>query len=153
PAGGIWQEWYAKLDGGQWAWLTEAQGRLYVTFERPDVPAPPIAQLPSLVPGMQIALGGATFTVAECSTATYVAAAGEIPYRLVPNSMFSFVDLSDGRGGFATIDYGDGSAPPAVYLGTQVAPESLGLSGGEPAAAVAAPAPGTRLACPNCNGS
>ena len=24
-AGGIWQEWYAKLDGGQWAWLSEAQ--------------------------------------------------------------------------------------------------------------------------------
>jgi len=153
PAGGVWQEWYAKLDGGQWAWLTEAQGRLYVTFERPDVPVPPISALGQLVPGAQIALAGATFTVAERSTATYIAASGEIPYRLVPNSTFQFVDLSDGRGGFATIDYGDGSEPPAVYLGTQVAPQSLGLSGGEAPAGPAAPATGARLACPNCNGS
>jgi DNA-directed RNA polymerase subunit RPC12/RpoP len=153
PAGGIWQEWYAKLDGGQWAWLTEAQGRLYVTFERPDVPVPPISSLASLVPGAQLALAGGTFTVAERSTATYVAASGEIPYRLVPNSTFQFVDLADGRGGFATIDYGDGSEPPAVYLGYQVAPQSLGLSGGEAGPAAAGPATGARLACPNCNGS
>jgi len=149
-AGGVWQEWYAKLDGGQWAWLSEAQGRLYLTFERPDVPVPPIG---ALAPGTQIALAGATFTVAERGTAQYIAALGEIPYRLIPNSGFHFVDLSDGRGGFATIDYGDGSEPPAIYMGYQVAPESLGLSGGEAPAATAKPAAASRLACPNCNGS
>jgi DNA-directed RNA polymerase subunit RPC12/RpoP len=151
--GGVWQEWYAKLDGGQWAWLSEAQGRLYVTFERTDVPAPPIAQLAALAPGAQVPFAGAMFTVAERGAATYVSALGEIPYRLVPNSTFQFVDLSDGRGGFATIDYGDGSEPPAVYLGAQIAPESLGLVGGEAAAPAAAAAPGARLACPSCNGS
>ena len=36
PAGGVWQEWYAKLDGGQWAWLTEAQGRLSFTSHAPS---------------------------------------------------------------------------------------------------------------------
>ena len=153
PAGGVWQEWYAKLDGGQWAWLTEAQGRLYVTFERPDIAVPPVAALGSLAPGTQVSLAGATFTVAERSTATYIAASGEIPYRLVPNSTFQFVDLSDGRGGFATIDYGDGSVPPTLYLGAQVAPQSLALSGGEAAAPAAAAAQGARLACPSCNGS
>ena len=152
-AGGVWQEWYAKLDGGKWAWISEAQGRLYLTFERPEVSVPSIA---ALAPGTQVALAGATFTVAERGTATYVSAMGEIPYRLVPNSTFQFADLSDGRGGFATIDYGDGSAPPAVYIGMQVTPHSLGFSGGEPAAQTgqaAARAPGARLACPNCNGS
>lgn len=151
-AGGIWQEWYAKLDGGQWAWISEAQGRLYLTFERPDVVPPPISALGSLVPGARVELAGAAFTVAERGTATYVSAAGEIPYRLVPMSTFQFVDLSDGRGGFATIDYGDGSEPPAVYLGSQVAPASLALSGGE-APQPAAPGTAARLACPNCNGS
>lgn len=155
-AGGVWQEWYAKRDGGQWAWISEAQGRLYFTMERPDVAAPPIAALAQLTPGAQIALAEMTFTVAERGAATYVSALGEIPYRLVPGSSFQFVDLSDGRGGFATIDYGDGSDPPAVYLGAQVAPESLGLSGGEaPAEAQTGtrPAQGARLACPNCNGA
>lgn len=149
-AGGVWQEWYAKLDGGQWAWISEAQGRLYLTFERPDVAVPSIA---ALAPGGQVQLAGAMFTVAERGTATYVAASGEIPYRLVPNSTFQFVDLSDGRGGFATIDYGDGSEPPAVYLGYQVTPEGLGLSGGEAAPQPATPAAGARLACPSCNGA
>jgi Domain of unknown function (DUF4178) len=149
-AGGVWQEWYAKLDGGQWAWISEAQGRIYLTFERPDVAAPPIG---SLAPGTAIELAGATFTVAERGTATYVSAQGEIPYRLVPSSTFQFVDLSDGRGGFATIDYGDGSDAPAVYLGYQVTPQGLGLSGGEAQPQLAKPATGARLACPNCNGS
>ncbi|HEX8113219.1 MAG TPA: DUF4178 domain-containing protein [Kofleriaceae bacterium] len=153
-AGGVWQEWYAKLDGGRWAWISEAQGRLYFTLERPDVAAPPISALAQLAPGARIALAGTTFTVAERGTATYVSALGEIPYRLVPSSSFQFVDLSDGRGGFATIDYGDGSEPPAVYIGYLVTPESLGLSGGEaPAEAQAGPAQGARLACPNCNGA
>ena len=148
-AGGIWQEWYAKLDGGQWAWISEAQGRLYFTFERPYVPVPSIAQL---APGTQIGLAGAPFTVAERGTATYVSALGEIPYRLVPGSTFQFADLSDGRGGFATVDYGDGSEPPAAYLGYQVSPADLGISGGEAQPPAARPATGARLACPNCNG-
>jgi Domain of unknown function (DUF4178) len=150
-SGGVWQEWYAKLDGGQWAWISEAQGRLYFTFERSDVPVPSIA---ALAPGTQIGLAGGAFTVAERGTATYVSALGEIPYRLVPMSTFQFADLSDGRGGFATIDYGDGSDAPALYLGYQVAPRDLGLVGGEASqAAPARPASGARLACPNCNGS
>jgi hypothetical protein len=152
-AGGVWQEWYARLDGGQWAWISEAQGRLYFTFERPDVPAPPITELRGLAPGTQLSLAGQTFVVTERATATYVAALGEIPYRLVPSSTLQFIDLSDGRGGFATIDYGDGSEPPAVYLGYQVTPESLGMHGGEAQPQAAAPAAGARLACPNCNGS
>lgn len=148
-SGGVWQEWYAKLGGGQWAWISEAQGRLYLTLERPDVPAPPFS---SLAPGAQLPLAGATFTVAERGTATYVSAQGEIPYRLAPNQAFQFVDLSDGRGGFATIDYNDGSEPPTVYVGSVVTPQGLGLSGGE-APQLVKPATGARLACPNCNGS
>jgi hypothetical protein len=149
-AGGVWQEWYAKLDGGQWAWISEAQGQLYLTFERPDLAVPSVAEL---APGTQVELAGATYTVSERGTATYVSAAGEIPYRLVPGSSFQFADLSDGRGGFATIDYGDGSEPPAVYLGYQVTPAGLGISGGEAAPQLVKPAAGGRLACPQCNGS
>lgn len=145
-AGGLWQEWYAKLDGGQWAWLTEAQGRLYLTFERPELHAPPLDEL---APGRQLQLAGETYTVAERGTASYVSALGEIPYRLVPNAQFQFADLADARGGFATIDYGDsGDVDDAtVYIGAQVAPEALGLSGGEPVANA------PQGQCPECNGS
>jgi hypothetical protein len=150
-SGGIWQEWYAKLDGGQWAWVSEAQGRYYLTFERPGLVPPPYQ---ALVPGAQIALGDRTYTVGEVGTATYASATGEIPYRLDPKATFWFADLADGQGGFATIDYNDGSEPPSVYLGHQVALPALGLSGGEAPYGAAAPQQqGARLSCPNCGGS
>jgi hypothetical protein len=149
-AGGVWQEWYAKLDGGTWAWVSEAQGRYYLTFERPDVPAPPFE---SLAPGAEAALGELTYTVGEVGTAAYASATGEIPYRLDPKATFRFADLSDGQGGFATIDYGDGSEPPSVYLGHQVELSALALSGGEELASAAAAKQGAKLACPSCDGS
>ncbi len=150
-AGGIWQEWYAKLDGGQWAWVSEAQGRYYLTFERPGLTVPPFQ---SLAPGARVMLGDRTYAVGEVGTATYASATGEIPYKLDPRATFWFADLSDGQGGFATIDYGDGTEPPSVYVGHQVELASLGLSGGEaPYPAAAAPRQGAKLACPSCGGS
>ena len=144
-SGGVWQEWYAKLDSGRWGWLAEAQGRYYLTFEHP-------ADLPpyeTLSPGTQVQLVGGTFTVAELGTGTYVAASGELPYRLVPAQTFRFVDLSDGQGAFATIDYGDG--PAALYVGQQVALADLGIRGGEDGPPRERRIASQRLACPNCN--
>lgn len=151
-AGGVWQEWYAKLDGGQWAWLSEAQGRFYLTFARAGIGVPPFE---SLVPGAQVAIGDRTFTVGELGTASYVSALGEIPYRLDPSGTFRFADLSDGSGGFATIDYG---APgedddPSVYVGQQVTLGELALQGGEEQRSSATAHQGLALACPNCGGS
>jgi DNA-directed RNA polymerase subunit RPC12/RpoP len=152
-AGGVWQEWYAKLDGGQWAWLSEAQGRYYLTFERPGLAAPPFM---SLRPGAQVTLADRTYTVGEVSIGTYASATGEIPYRLDPKATFQYADLSDGQGGFATIDYGDGhgDGEPAVYVGHQIELAALRLSGGEdPHQGAAAPKQGAKLPCPNCGGS
>ncbi|HLL21519.1 MAG TPA: DUF4178 domain-containing protein, partial [Kofleriaceae bacterium] len=150
-AGGVWQEWYAKLDGGQWAWLSEAQGRYYWTYELPGQQVPDGR---SLRPGAQVTLHGRVFTVGEMGSATYTSAAGEIPYRLVPAERFWFVDLSDGQGGFATIDYGTDGVSPTVYIGSQVNLKDLGLSGGEEVPATRATrAQGAKLACPSCGGA
>src|SRR5690606_18071331 len=95
-AGGTTQEWYAKFSG-TWGWLAEAQGRYYMTFEVEGARLPPIE---SLAPGSRIELPtmlGAQrmFTVAEVGSGTYVAANGELPFRLVPNGSYRFVDLAD----------------------------------------------------------
>ena len=47
---------------------------------------------------------GRTYYVGERGSATYTAARGEIPYRLVPRSTFWFADLSDGAGGLRRVD-------------------------------------------------
>lgn len=150
PAGGVWQEWYAKLDGGQWAWVSEAQGRCYVTFERHGVAIP---RFEELFPGATMPIGDRWYTVGELGDARYASAAGEIPYRLDPTARFRFADLSDGQGGFATIDYNDGSEPPMLYVGQQVAVGELGLFGGEAPTAAPRVQQGDRLACPSCGGS
>ena len=42
--GGQWDEWYATFSNGWLGWLAEAQGRFYLTFQRP---IPENIQLPS----------------------------------------------------------------------------------------------------------
>jgi hypothetical protein len=149
--GGIWQEWYAKFDN-RWGWLAEAQGRYYLTFH--DDKWSPV-DLRTLEPGhvVQLPVRGAqhAMTVAEATSGTFISARGELPYKLVPNETFHYADLSDGKGAFATIDYGDGEEPPALYVGVQVPLADLKLSGGEVAPVVEAKISAKRLACPNCN--
>jgi hypothetical protein len=155
--GGLWQEWFAKLADGRWGWLAEAQGRFYMTFER----ARGSVQLPpSTSPGQRVALvGERPFTVAEHGVASYVAAAGELPFTLTPGDRFRFADLDDGVASFATIDYGlvdDAGAPledvaPTLYVGVQLALAELGLAGGvDPIAE--RPRQGEAMACPVCGG-
>jgi hypothetical protein len=151
-AGGITQEWYAKFSG-TWGWLAEAQGRYYMTFEVEGAQLPPIEQL---APGQTVNLPtmlGATqlFTVAEVGSATYIAANGELPFRLVPNGSYRFVDLSDGQGNFATIDYGEPGDTPTLYTGQQLTLADLHITGGEIGPSRDSSISSTRLACPNCN--
>ncbi|CAN5437776.1 hypothetical protein BH11MYX1_BH11MYX1_07330 [soil metagenome] len=128
-AGGIWQEWYAKLDGGQWGWLAEAQGRYYLTFEVPWLAAPSAVSVGEKLE-VPLPAGRKIMTVGETTEATYASAKGELPFRLVPNETFHYADLSDGEGAFATLDFGD-DGPPRLYVGSQVELADLRLSGGE----------------------
>lgn len=163
PAGGIWDEWYAKMDDGRWGWLSEAQGRFYMTFETLGAGDPP--DWNDIFPGATVQLeddGLKLFTVGERGISELIAAAGEIPFRFRPGTRSMFVDLSDGSGGFATIDYGDPEPaadgadddPVTIYIGRQVSLAQLGIAGGEQAGVGAArPAAGQKLACPSCNGA
>ena len=149
-AGGITQEWYAKFSG-TWGWLAEAQGRYYMTFE---VEGAALPALESLSPGSKVWLPtmlGAQreFTVAEKGSATYLAANGELPFRLEPNSSYQFVDLSDGTGNFATIDYSGDT--PTLYTGQQLTLQELNIRGGEHGPPGDAKVSGKKLVCPNCN--
>jgi hypothetical protein len=151
-AGGVTQEWYAKFSD-TWGWLAEAQGRYYMTFE---VEGAQLPRIEALVPGQIVNLPtmlGATrpFTVGEVGSATYIAANGELPFRLEPNSSYRFADLSDGQGNFATIDYGEPGDEPTLYVGQQLGLADLHMSGGEVGPPRDEKISSTRLACPNCN--
>ncbi len=171
PAGGVWDEWYAAFADGRWGWLAEAQGRFYMTFERP---AP--AGLPGydeLRLGQTVGVGdGLELVVAEKQRGQTSSARGEIPYRVIPGAVIPFADLSGPRGEFGTIDYSDGE--PKLYVGRQVTLDELHIPPGqrrtypgqEPtiqavqlncpkcgaALALRAPDRSERVGCPSCGG-
>ena len=150
--GGVWDEWYATFSNGWVGWLAEAQGRFYLTFYQP---LPDGVVLPSFA-GLQL---GQTLTeipspaplmVQEKGKATYLAAEGEIPYKLVPSEQFQFADLAGKGNAFATIDYS--IDPPWVFSGSQVTLDEIGLGSAKPAEREAARVSTVGMGCPNCGG-
>lgn len=124
-AGGMWDEWYAAFADGRWGWLAEAQGRFYLTYKVAasiEVPAFDALAAGERVPGIPISV---PMMVAEKGEARMLAAAGEIPYRLVPGETYPYADLSGAGGTFATIDYGE--TPPQLFIGREVTFAELGI--------------------------
>ncbi len=150
--GGFWDEWYATFSNGWVGWLSEAQGKFYMTFFQPmpeggRVPdfynlqlGQPVQEIPSKTPLM----------VTEKGTATSIAADGEIPYRLTPNERSEYADLSGAGNVFATIDYSEN--PPWVFVGQQVTLDEIGLGNAKSAEREAARVSSTAMGCPNCGG-
>jgi LSD1 subclass zinc finger protein len=166
PAGGTWEEYYAVFDGRNNAWISEAQGFWQVVTAAP-IAAPP---LQSLQPQMQVPLGQhGIFVVGERNEGTFLSGEGELPFAAAPGTKRLFVDLSAAGGGWASIDYGDGTAAPQVYVGVQTSFAEFQVTergGDRPAAKIAtqsikcgscgAPLPvlspgAERAACVHCN--
>jgi len=154
PQGGVWDEWYAAFDDGRWGWLAEAQGKFYLTFESGEG-ASELPGFAALEPGRLVASmpGAGAFLVAEKSSAERRGAAGEIPYRFRPGERFAFADLSGEDGAFATLDYGDGSLLPTLYVGREVTLAELGWAERAPAERAAVSVKAERMACPECDGA
>jgi hypothetical protein len=167
--GGGWEEWYARFDNGTWGWLSEAQGRFQLSFSAGTPEGLPPFE--TLRPGQTVLLSlpdrpPETFTVSEIGEGTYRAAAGELPYQLVPGLRFRYADLSGDRGSTATIDAGvEAGEWVAFFVGREVSLADLGIQGGPSGAAgvagaVATPAdragqrvPAVQVACVQCGGA
>jgi hypothetical protein len=148
---GAWDEWYISLDDGRWGWLAEAQGRYYVTFRTTPRTLPPPD---GIEPDQSLTVSGlGRWTITDIKVARIVAASGELPDEVALNTDFTLADLEGPRHRFGTIDYGDRSGTPMLYIGDQVLLPDLAIhdpSGG--AAALNGPRVATdKLACPNCH--
>jgi uncharacterized protein DUF4178 len=148
-AGGVWDEWYAAFSDGRWGWLAEAQGRFYLTFERP-ASAEVVPAFKQLRLGQGVTLPGLPeLLVAEKGQARAVSAEGEIPFRLEPGLTYAYADLSGPEDEFATLDYSE--EPALVFVGREVTLDDLGVpptvrprEGRQ--------VEGVQLACPQCGG-
>jgi hypothetical protein len=150
--GGFWDEWYATFSNGWVGWLAEAQGRFYMTFYQPlpdGVALPSYAglQLGQTVPEIP---SPSPLMVQEKGRATYVAADGEIPYKLIPSEVLEFADLAGKNNAFATIDYS--IDPPWVFIGSQVTLDEIGLGSAKPVERDSRRVATVGMGCPNCGG-
>ncbi|HEV7240302.1 MAG TPA: DUF4178 domain-containing protein [Thermoanaerobaculia bacterium] len=141
-AGGVWDEWYAALDDGRWAWLAEAQGRFYVTFKVAQE-APPFD---ALRVGDRVL---DSLVVAEIGEAALISAEGELPWTPNAGARYEYADLSGAERKFATIDYSE--EPAVVFKGEEVPLDALQIEGGE--ARREARAKLTTLNCSQCGGA
>ena len=149
--GGMWDEWYASFADGRWGWLAEAQGRFYMSFQAPpSVRVPPFEQL---APGAAVTSipVPVPLVVAEKGEARYLAAEGEIPFKLTPGEAYPYADLSGQGGTFATIDYGE--QQPLVFVGREATLNDLGIVvTGAPREREAKRVAASQLQCPQCGG-
>jgi ribosomal protein S27AE len=146
---GPWDEWYIAFNNGQWGWLASAQGNWYLTAEVPNPgPLPFFDQLSveqdvPLAPGMN-------FRVVELKRGTITSGEGELPFAVAQGQERYYADLVGPNGGFATIDYGDRSAPPQLFIGKQLPEAAIQIKpmGERPVTEINTDA----LTCPNCGG-
>ena len=87
----------------------------------------------------------------EKGTATYIAADGEIPYKLNPNEKSNYADLVGRDGVFATIDYS--TNPPYIFYGKELTLADMGLADKRSAEREQQVAPTDAMGCPNCGGT
>ena len=145
---GPWDEWYIAFSSGQWGWLASAQGNWYLTAEVPQ--PPPLPPFDRLSVEMDLPLNGAYFRVVEVKRGTVTSGEGELPFAVTAGQERYYADLVGPNGAFATIDYGDRSAPPQLFVGKQLPEAALQIRpmGERPVTEISTDA----LVCPQCGG-
>jgi uncharacterized Zn finger protein (UPF0148 family) len=150
--GGQWDEWYATFSNGWLGWLAEAQGRFYLTFQRPIPENVSIPQFDQLQLGQPV--DGLPWPnpmmVAETGRATALGAKGEIPYLLTPGETYYYADLSGTNNSFGTLDYNE--SPPLIFLGQQVTLAELGITTTRTPEREERHVGAAHLNCPKCAG-
>lgn len=145
---GPWNEWYAAFDDGDWGWVAEAQGKVYLTFPRPNAKLPPYAEWRV---GVRFTFSTYTLVAVERRRARLVSAEGDLPTRVTPGAVVHYVDVEGPGGLFGTVDFGSGEAVEAVYLGHQL--EYADLFAGSDLSTTAPSEPAALvvdLKCPQC---
>jgi hypothetical protein len=150
--GAPWQEILISFpQSGTHTWVAYAQGRWYGTTEQPLPPAG-VPLVDQLGPGSHVDLGPhGAWVVSEVGQRRVVSGQGGLPSVPAPGVITRYADISAAGGKFGTIDYGDGTAPPELYLGQQFDPAIMRLADGQPIDQPEAQA--QALECPNCGGN
>jgi ribosomal protein S27E len=150
--GAPWQEILVGFPmSGRSTWVAYAQGRWYATNDA-ELPPGGVPAISALGPGSNVDLGPhGHWVVAEVGQRRVLSGEGAMTTVPMPGVVTRYADISAQGGGFGTIDYGDGTEQPELYLGRQFDPRSLQLDSGLPLEAPEGKA--AAVDCPNCGGN
>lgn len=144
---GPWNEWYASFDDGRWGWVAEAQGQVWVTFEKK---AEDLPTFDAATPGRHLWIGSDRFTIAERRDASLVSAEGELPFPTAPGSSFRYCDLHGPQRAVGTLDFGNGSEVEHLFVGEAGTYRDVFGAGIEDAFRQVRAELAVGLNCPNC---
>ncbi len=129
-------------------WVAYAQGRWYATNET-ALPPNGVPHPDTLAPGSTVDLGSyGQWVVSEVGQRRVIAGEGAMSLVPAPNVVTRYADIASSGGQFGTIDYGDGSAEPVLFLGREFDSRELQLDSGAPLDAPQAEV--AACECPNC---
>ena len=147
-ASGTWNEWHALFDNGKSGWLSEDNGRYVLAFDAPLEGAVPSAD--GLRIGARETINGQPWSVASKTTATLIAAQGELPLSPELKDSFTVADLRSTRDEVASLDYSD-AAHIKWSVGHSVNLADLAMTGLSGAAEKSLKA--RSIECPSCGTS
>ena len=147
-AQGTWTEWYAVLDDGKAAFLSEDNGAYVFSLPTSLQRAVPPAE--NFRVGATTAINAKPFSVASNERVSLLSAQGELPRLPALGSPFAMVELRSADGDVLSVDYGAvaGGGVPALSLGRSVLLEDLKLTGLKDESAK--DETGKQFSCPNC---
>ena len=122
---GPWDEWYVEFDDGRTGWLSESEGAFHLLLASGTAPD---LSPEDFEPGQRFSLQGHRLVVEEIGHGHVVAAAGQLPSDVDPTVDSRYVDATGPGGVFVTLDFGDGTSAPEVYVGKQLKLTELGIS-------------------------
>jgi len=100
---GFWDEWFVRSDSGKESWVSVDEGEIAIES---------IVQKGIAVPAFdEIKVGGALMinrlrmTVIEKNTCTMIGAEGELPFKIVPQETYNYIDLLGPKRVSFTIEY------------------------------------------------
>ncbi len=115
---GYWDEWYVRSDNGKETWVSVDEGEIAIESlvqKNPSVPA-----FDQIKVGGPIMINRIKMTVIEKNTATMIGAEGELPFKIVPNDSYDYIDLLGPKRVAFTVEYQDGGV--TCYKGVWIDP-------------------------------
>ena len=122
---GYWDEWYALLDSGEPAWLSEDEGEL--SFEHPVPLSGAEIVWKELRPGASVTAGDREWHVSERGVAKCEGGEGQLPFVIIQGEEIPFADLDAASGsGVATLEL-DPTDGTRMFRGQVIPPGGLTL--------------------------